>query len=158
MMSNRFVSAALDFFGFGQGLNGGDLDYEDSLAEEPRKRNEPPGIYPLRTQRSDFTGMAIVRAKPATIDEAPQVAEQVKDHLPVIINLEDVPEAEARRIVDFLGGVVYGLNGSMKKVARSVFICAPFDLPIEQLAIAGGGAGPEPYGDEESADLLRKPL
>jgi len=86
------------------------------------------------------------------------VAEQFKGHLPVIVNLEDVPEQEARRIVDFLGGVVYGLNGSMKKLARSVFICAPFDLPVEQLAIAGGRSGPDDFVDEESADLLRNPL
>jgi len=157
-MSGRFISAALDFFGFGQGLKGEEMDYEAPLDDYARTRKEPPGIYPLRTQRSDFSGMAIVRVKPATMDDAPQVAEQIKDHLPVIINLEDVPEAEARRIVDFLGGVVYGLNGTMKKAARSVFICAPFDLPVEQLAIAGGGTDAQPYGDEENADLLRNPL
>jgi len=157
-MSNRFVNAALDFFGFGEGLNGEDVEFDELGLENSRARSEPPGIYPLRTQRSDFTGMAIIRAKPASIDEAPQVAEQVKDHLPVIINLEDVPEPEARRIVDFLGGVVYGLNGSMKKLARSVFICAPFDIPIEQLAIAGGRSGPDSFTDEESADVFRNPL
>jgi len=152
-MSNRIVSTALDFFGFGQGLNGGDLDPDENFEDEPAPQTEPPGIYPLRSQRSDFTGMAIIRAKPTTIEEAPQVAEQIKDHLPVIINLEDIGDAEARRIVDFLGGVVYGLNGTMKKIARCVFICAPFDVPIEQLAIVGGSAGAELYDDEESADL-----
>ncbi len=156
-MSNRFVSTALDFFGWGSGLNGEELGYAEGL-DDTAARTEPPGIYPLRSERSDFSGMAIVRAKPTTIDEAPQVAEQFKGHLPVIVNLEDVPEQEARRIVDFLGGVVYGLNGSMKKLARSVFICAPFDLPVEQLAIAGGRSGPDDFVDEESADLLRNPL
>jgi len=156
-MSNRFVSNALDFFGFGQGLNGEDVEYIDS-PDGDHARREPSGIYPLRTERSDFSGMAIVRAKPTTIDEAPQVAEQIKDHLPVVVNLEDVTEPEARRIVDFLGGVVYGVDGSMKKLARSVFICSPFDIPIEQLAIAGGRSGPDDLLDEESADVLRNPL
>lgn len=156
-MSNRFVSTALDFFGFGQGLNGEELEYAESFDGDPGRR-EPSGIYPLRTERSDFNGMAIVRAKPTTIDEAPQVAEQIKDHLPVIVNLEDVPEPEARRIVDFLGGVVYGVDGSMKKLARSVFICSPFDIPVEQLAIAGGRSGPDAFLDEESADVFRNPL
>ena len=156
-MSNRFYSAALDFFGLGDGLSGEDIDYQ-SATDDGRSGGEPPGIYPLRSQRSDFSGMAIVRAHPTTIDEAPQVAEQIKDHLPVIINLDDVADVEARRIVDFLGGVIYGLNGTMKKVARSVFICAPFDVPVEQLAIAGGRTGPDGFRDEESADVLRNPF
>lgn len=156
-MSNRYVAAALDFIGLGDGLNGGHVDDTGDYIDHPPAPNDPPGVYHLRSDRADFSGMAIVRAAPASIDEAPQVAEQIKDQLPVIVNLEDVPDSEARRIVDFLGGVIYGLNGTMKKVARSVFICAPFDVPIEQLAISPGRTGAIP-GDEESADLRRNPL
>ncbi len=156
-MSNRYVAAALDFIGLGEGLNGEGLTDTDGYIDESPQANEPPGVYHLRNDRADFSGMAIVRAAPRTIDEAPQVAEQIKDQLPIIVNLEDVPDAEARRIVDFLGGVIYGLNGSMKKVARSVFICAPFDVPIEQLAISPGrGAGPG--SDEEAEDLRHEPM
>ncbi|NLO04493.1 MAG: cell division protein SepF [candidate division WS1 bacterium] len=152
-MSNRFVAAVLEFFGVDQGLNGGDLEFGDEIDGFGGYAEETPGgVYPLRTERTQFSGMAIIRAKPETIDEAPQVAEQIKGQLPVIVNLEDVPDSEARRIVDFLGGVVYGLNGSMKKVARSVFICSPFDVPVEQLSISAGRGGPIPR-DEEEADL-----
>lgn len=155
MMSNRFMAAALDFFGFGDGLNGEGLDFEEDM-DPVAYGDEPGGVYPLRTDRTEFSGMAIIRARPETINEAPQVAEQIKDHMPVIINLEDVPEGEARRIVDFLGGVVYGLNGSMKKVARSVFICSPFDVPVEQLSITAGRTGP--HEDDETADVRVKPF
>jgi len=155
-MSNRYLAAALDFIGWGDGLNGGHVDDKEYLDDTPA-HHDAPGVYRLRSDRADFSGMAIVRAAPTCIDEAPQVAEQIKDQLPVIVNLEDVPDSEARRIVDFLGGVVYGLNGTMKKVARSVFICAPFDVPIEQLAISPGRTS-APLDDEESADLRRNPL
>ena len=154
-MSNRYVAAALDFIGWGDGLSGGQIDDQGNYIEPGPAPNEPPDVYHLRSDRTDFSGMAIVRAAPTSIDEAPQVAEQIKDQLPIVVNLEDVADAEARRIVDFLGGVVYGLNGTMKKVARSVFICAPFDVPIEQLSITPGRTG---LGDEESADVRRDPL
>ncbi len=157
MMSNRFVAAALDFFGFGEGLNGEDLEFDREFGDLGLAPDEP-GVYPLRTDRSEFSGMAIIRAQPQTIDEAPQVAEQIKDHMPVIVNLEEVPEPEARRIVDFLGGVVYGLSGSMKKVARSVFICSPFDVPVERLSINSGRAGPGPHEDEETAETRTRPF
>lgn len=157
-MSRGFVAAALDFFGFGDELNGEEIDFDSGLETGGSYReDEDGGVYPLRSDRTEFSGMAIIRARPETIDEAPQVAEQIKDHLPVIVNLEDVPESEARRIVDFLGGVVYGLNGSMKKVARSVFICSPFDVPVEQLSISAGRSGPLAH-DDESDDLRSRSL
>ncbi|MGD9497937.1 MAG: cell division protein SepF [Armatimonadota bacterium] len=158
-MSNRFVAAALDFFGFGDGLDGEGLEFDDEFEGfgPDRGGDDPTGVYPLRSDRAEFSGMAIIRAKPQTIEEAPQVAEQIKSHLPVIVNLEDVPEAEARRIVDFLGGVIYGLNGSMKKVARSVFICSPFDVPVEQLSISTSRVR-GPHEDEETADVRSRPF
>jgi len=152
-MSKGFVANVLEFFGVGEGLNGGDIGFDDEDDFTPRSEDPPGGVYPLRAERTQYSGMAILRAKPETIDEAPQVANQIKGQLPVIVNLEDVPDAEARRIVDFLGGVVYGLDGTMKKVARSVFICSPFDVPVEQLSIAAGRGGPVPQEEEEHADL-----
>lgn len=156
-MSNRFLAAALNFFGGADRLDGEGIDFDEEFDGYARTTDDPTGVYPLRTDRTKFSGMAIIRARPQTIEEAPQVAEQIKDHLPVIINLEEVPEAEAQRIVDFLGGVVYGLNGSMKKVARAVFICAPFDIPVEQLSLSAG-RGRGPHEDEETADVRSRPF
>ncbi len=163
-MSSSMVASAVDYlrdlFGYGEDLAGEDPGgYGDDLdMRGPYEDTDPEGLYVLRGERADFTGMAIIRARPETIDEAPQVAEQIKGQLPVIVNLEDVPDSEARRIVDFLGGVVYGLNGSMKKVARSVFICSPFDIPVEPLSISAGRGSPIPHEDDESADLRSRAL
>ena len=154
-MSRGIVADVLEFFGVGEGLTGGgiDVDDDDDGGFAPPPEDPPGGVYPLRAERTQYSGMAILRAKPETIDEAPQVANQIKGQLPVIVNLEDVPDAEARRIVDFLGGVVYGLDGTMKKVARSVFICSPYDVPVEQLSIAAGRGGPVPQEEDEHGDL-----
>jgi len=154
-MSRGLVASVLEFFGVDQGLNGGDLEFGDEVDDFVPRSDEDAtgGVYPLRTERTQYSGMAIIRARPETIDEAPQVANQIKGQLPVIVNLEDVPESEARRIVDFLGGVVYGLDGSMKKVARSVFICSPYDVPVEQLSISATRGGPIPQEEDERGDL-----
>ncbi|MFW6156826.1 MAG: cell division protein SepF [Armatimonadota bacterium] len=154
-MSRGIVASVMEFFGVGEGLTGGDLDLDGEMDDfVPRSEDDPAGgVYPLRTERPQYSGMAIIRAKPETIDEAPQVANQIKGQLPVIVNLEDVPEPEARRIVDFLGGVVYGLDGSMKKVARSVFICSPFDVPVEQLSISPSRGGPIPEEQEPEPEM-----
>ena len=155
-MSKGYLAAALDYFGWGEGLSGEDLPDETIYVDDTPQSNDPPGVYRLRNEREDVSGMAIVKACPRGIDEAAQVPEHSKDQLPVIVNLEDVADGEARRIVDFLSGVIYGLNGSMKKVARSVFICAPFDVPVDELAISPGrGVHTD---DEETADVRHNPM
>lgn len=152
-MPNAAVAWFREFVGWDEPLPGPDMSEDERYptSDPTPQQNDPPGVYRLRNEREDFAGMAIVKASPRGIDEASQVAEQIKDQLPVIVNLEDVVDGEARRIVDFLSGVIYGLNGSMKKVARSVFICAPFDVPVDELSITPGRGVHE--DDEETADV-----
>jgi FtsZ-interacting cell division protein YlmF len=89
-------------------------------------RLRPGGVTPSQN-------IVIVRAQPRAMDDAPLVADKIKESFPVTINLEGVEEATARRIVDFIGGVTYALDGSIKKVGRAVFLCSPSDIPIEDM-------------------------
>jgi cell division inhibitor SepF len=86
-----------------------------------------------------------VRAEPRSLDEAASVAEEIKRQNPIILNLEGVDKSEARRIRDFLGGVTYGLNGYMRKVGSWVYICAPFDMPVEKLVMDPSRQGRERF-------------
>ena len=96
----------------------------------------------------------IVRAEPHSLDEAAAVAEEIKRQNPVILNLEGVEKTEARRIRDFLGGVTYGLNGYMRKVGSWVYICAPFDMPVERLVMDPSRQGWERFEVEAEAQLV----
>ena len=88
----------------------------------------------------------IVRAQPTSLDEASLIADKIKDHVPVALNLEELDDALARRIVDFLSGVTYGLDGSMKQVGRAVFLCAPSHMPIQELQARNAYAALEALG------------
>ena len=46
---------------------------------------------------------------------------------------QQLDEAQTRRLVDFISGVTYALDGHMKRVARGVYLCSPTDIPIEEL-------------------------
>ncbi len=50
--------------------------------------------------------------------------------MPVIINLENTDPKDAQRIVDFISGTVYALNGTLKKVSHQVFISAPNNVTV----------------------------
>ncbi len=104
---------------------------EDS---EPDESGDNGGnLYRFPTSRPGARGMAIVRARPRTMEDGAAIADKIKQRLPVTVNLEDVDETVARRLVDFISGVTYALDGSMKKIGRAVFLCSPHDLPIEEL-------------------------
>lgn len=91
---------------------------------------EPP---PARSP-SNGGSLRMVRATPTTMHDAKQIAERLKRGMPVAMNLEDVEEAAARRIIDFVSGATYALSGSIKKIGRAVFLCSPGGLPVEELA------------------------
>ncbi len=112
-----------------------DVDYDRGDYRRPHEVDS--GVIPLRADRSEFAGVTIVRAEPVDMEEATSVADEIKHRLPVLLNLQSAPEHEATRIRDFLGGVTYGLNGHMRRVAEWVYICSPFDMPVERLVLRG---------------------
>lgn len=111
-----------------------DVSHEPDAGAEPDDTFYPPGN---RAERSEFAGVTIIRAEPQDMDEATAVADEIKHRLPVLLNLQNVPEPDAMRIRDFLGGVTYGLNGYMRRIAEWVYICSPFDMPVETLVLTG---------------------
>ena len=89
-----------------------------------------------RTKRWDFAGMSIFQSAPRSREDAQQVANKLKGRLPVVINLEQLDENQTRRLVDFISGVTYALDGNMKRIARGVYLCSPSDIPIEELDLS----------------------
>lgn len=131
---------ALDYLGWrNDELDGEqvDSDYDDlgGLMQQMPERDR--GVIPLRQESAELAGMAIIRADPKNMDQATTVADEIKRRRPVLLNLQAAAEPEARRIRDFLAGVTYGLNGYMRRIADWVFICAPFDMPVEKLMLDG---------------------
>jgi cell division inhibitor SepF len=142
------LQTALDYLGWGNDLEGESTDAEydyDDAAEEGFGDSRDSGVIPLRQDRAEFAGLTIVRADPKNMDQATQVADEIKRRKPVLLNLQSATEPEAKRIRDFIGGVTYGLNGYMRRVADWVYVCAPFDMPVEKLMLDGPRAGEPRY-------------
>ncbi|NPV46745.1 MAG: cell division protein SepF [Armatimonadetes bacterium] len=125
-----------------------DDDYAADEFDEPAGAHRvadrrEAGVHHIRDERAEVSGLSIVRADPKNMDQATAVADEIKRRRPVVLNLQAAPETEAKRIRDFIGGVTYGLNGYMRRIADWVFVCAPYDMPVERLVLDGmSGAGP----------------
>ncbi|MDR0931275.1 MAG: cell division protein SepF [Clostridiales bacterium] len=72
----------------------------------------------------------VVIINPETFEEARDVADHIKSKKPCIVNLEKVEKEVARRIVDFLSGAVYAIDGNIQRVSHGIFMVAPYNVSI----------------------------
>ena len=74
--------------------------------------------------------MKVIVIEPRNFDDAQQVANNLREKKPVVINFEKTEAADAKRIIDFISGTTYALNGEIKKVGHNVFLCAPSNVNV----------------------------
>lgn len=84
----------------------------------------------------------ITTLHPTTYNEARTIGEHFRDGVPVIMNLTEMAEADAKRLVDFAAGLAFGLRGSMDRVTNRVFLLSPPGVKVtdaDKARIAEGG-------------------
>ncbi len=74
--------------------------------------------------------LKLVVMQPESFEDARDIANHLKSKKPVVINLEAVERNASQRIVDFLSGAVYALDGNIQKVANGIFLIAPYNVGI----------------------------
>src|SRR5574344_2593008 len=74
--------------------------------------------------------MKVIVIEPKTFDDAQQVANNLREKKPVVINFEKTEAEDAKRSIDFISGTTYALNGEIKKVGHNVFLCAPSNVNV----------------------------
>ncbi len=69
--------------------------------------------------------------KPKNFEEARGVVDCLREKLPIVINFEETPEKDFQRIIDFISGSIYALDGDIKSVSSKVYIFAPNNVSLE---------------------------
>ena len=77
------------------------------------------------------TQLKVVLVKPERFENVSDIADQLKDKRTVVLNLESTDRAVARRLLDFLGGVAYAIEGKIQKVATNTYIITPYHVDLE---------------------------
>ena len=72
----------------------------------------------------------VILFRPVNFNDASKVADDLRSRKVVVVNLENVDKAMARRVVDFLSGCVYSIDGSVKKIAQSAYLFCPSHLVV----------------------------
>lgn len=108
-------------------------EYEDEEDTEVEDRKQFFGrrnkVVPMQqTQQSNAIKMVI--SQPTSFEQSDEICSFLKERKSVIVNLEYVNKEVARRIVDFISGGVYALDGYIQKVSNSIFLVAPSNYEI----------------------------
>lgn len=74
--------------------------------------------------------LQVVLTKPKTMEEARVIADSVKEKKAVVVNLESVNGETCRRVLDFLSGVTYATNATMRQVANGTFMITPANVDV----------------------------
>lgn len=72
----------------------------------------------------------VVIVSPSHFDDAQEICDHLKNKKPVIVNLEDLEKECAQRIIDFLSGALYALDGTIQKVSGAIYLAAPCNVDV----------------------------
>lgn len=103
-------------------------------------KNEPIQTHFFNNSKKQQSGKVVnihngnqfkmVVAQPNTFDDAKDICDHLKSNKPVVINLEGIEKHDAQRIIDFLSGSIYALDGSIQKVSCDIFVIAPNSVDV----------------------------
>jgi cell division inhibitor SepF len=99
-----------------------------------------PVIMPKASSERD--AYRITTLHPRTYNEARTIGEHFREGTPVIMNLTEMDDIDAKRLVDFAAGLVFGLHGSIERVTQKVFLLSPANVDVtaeDKARIAEGG-------------------
>ncbi len=106
------------------------MDDEEYTVNEERdeagKKKKGGTIFSLHSQKN----IRVVVCEPRVFEDCQNIADNLKNRRPVIVNLEEADKELAKRVVDFVSGTTYALNGSMQKVGNGIFLFVPSNMDI----------------------------
>ncbi len=105
-----------------------DEEPEQRETQHGKKQNEKQNVVSLTSMQQ--ASSKVVLCEPRTYNEAQEIADNIINRRAVVINLQRVDHQQAKRIVDFLSGTVYALNGDIQKLGAETFLCTPDNVNI----------------------------
>lgn len=127
-----------------------DEDDYDEFDDEPLEDSEPAPAAPQSNSRRSYnrdsknsssasgrvvnlnagTALQVVLVKPDRFDQVSEIADHLRSKQAIVLNLETTNKDVARRLVDFLSGCAYALDGKIKKVAVSTYLITPYNVDV----------------------------
>jgi len=124
-LARSWYDKVLHFLGYSDQTDE-DEGFEDVEDLDTKGRSRTP-VISLHTSPE----VRIVVLTPVSFDEVEKIANQLKSRKTVVVNFSKTTKEVSQRILDFLGGTVFALNGSMQRVSSDTFLFAPSNISIQ---------------------------
>jgi cell division inhibitor SepF len=107
-------------------------DFDDIFADEPRGGGRETRVLKSVGGNGRSTGseLQVHLVVPKSFNDAQQIADQYKDSIPVILNLQGTDTDLSKRLIDFSSGLTYALDGGMQRIADKVFLLTPRNVEV----------------------------
>ena len=134
-MGNKFMNKVWSMLGVAEDVD--EYDYSEEENEETTPVEEKGFLSStFSKKKNNVVGMPgvqqvqVIISQPSTFEQSEEICDHLKGKKSVILNLEYVNKDVARRIVDFVGGAVFALDGTIQKISNSIFLVAPHNYEI----------------------------
>jgi len=135
-MAGKIMNKLLNFIGLEENIldeqSGRPLDdissrHHDDLMEPSFVTKSKKGKV-VNLHQSSY--VKVVVYQPLSYDDTQNIIDNLKSRKPIIVNLESLEQDLAQRVLDFMSGAVYALDGTIQKVHRSIFVLVPSNVDI----------------------------
>ena len=135
---DKILYGGTDTVDYAEGADEADEDYGTVASQDASQR-------PSNTTVSSGSSVEMKVVKPDRIEAVTQIADHLLDRKTILLNLEDTNRETARRLIDFLNGVAYAINGNLKKVANCTYVITPSNVDV---------SGEQIKESQESSNIL----
>ncbi len=135
-MSNRFFDKLLNIIGLEENIL---EEVEETTVEDMPVKSQDELIEPnfqTRGKKGKVVNIhtssyvKVVVYQPLSFDDTQNIIDNLKSRKPVVVNLDSLDVDLAQRVLDFMSGAVYSLDGTIQKISRGIFILAPSNVDI----------------------------
>lgn len=129
-MESNILNKVLYFMGIGESA---EEDHEEAEAVKPQIEAVTTNVHRKSNVvniHSAASPMKVVLVEPSSYDEVQSICDDLRSKKPVIINFEEMDKEVAKRMVDFISGAVYALDGTIQKVSNGIVLVAPSNVDV----------------------------
>ena len=126
-MAGGIFSKILYYMGIGENI---EEDFEEVVNENKRPLLEPVKKSNIVSMPTGANQIKVVLIEPTDYDDVQDICDNLKNKKPIIINFENLDKDIARRMVDFISGAIYAIDGTIQKISNGIVIAAPSNVDI----------------------------
>lgn len=135
-MAGKFMNKFLNFIGLEENIIEEPMDQtiDDKRDNQNNDLIEP--TFQTRNKRGKVVNIhqssyvKVVVYQALTYDDTQNIIDNLKNRKPIIVNLDSLEQDLAQRVLDFMSGAVYALDGTIQKVSKSIFVLVPSNIDI----------------------------